>query len=176
MNRPQATTLECENHAESPVRPGHVSRDYPLKANAYTDPAGRSGMPDSAAPDSYAVVAPGAVPEEPFTESGLPHRKLTDPLGATEMRVNGIDLRPGTATRPHAHERQEEIFVAIDDGRVEIDGETFDVPAGGVVRVDPEPTRSLVNDSDDEIQRWVAFGAPPVGTVEDFGEYVLPEE
>jgi hypothetical protein len=32
----------------------------------------------------------------------------------------------------------------------------------------------LLNRSDEETHRWIAIGAPPVGTTEDFGEYALP--
>lgn len=112
---------------------------------------------------------------EPFTESAVSHAKLTDALGATEMRVNAVSLDPGEVLDPHAHERQEEIYVAVTDGQVKIEGETYDVPAGGVVRLGPDPIRGLRNDTD-ETHVWILFGAPPVGTVEDFGEYVMPDE
>jgi hypothetical protein len=29
---------------------------------------------------------------------------------------------------------------------------------------------------DEETHVWLAFGAPPVGTVDDFGAYVLPDD
>lgn len=32
----------------------------------------------------------------------------------------------------------------------------------------------MVNETG-EVHTWVTVGAPPVGTVDDFGEYVLPE-
>jgi uncharacterized cupin superfamily protein len=121
------------------------------------------------------VVDPDDVSAEPFPESGLEHRKLSDPLGCTEMRVNRVTLAPGEATAPHAHERQEEVYVALDGGLVRVDGVDHPVPAGGVVRVDPAAVRSVRNE-DAEPQRWLMFGAPPVGTVEDFGEYVVPAE
>jgi quercetin dioxygenase-like cupin family protein len=126
--------------------------------------------------DGFAVVDPGDVSRERFPESGLSHRKLTDPLGCTEMRVNTVTLRPGEATAPHSHERQEEVYVALDGGHVRIDGEVHEVSRGGVVRVGPDPVRSVHNESDDETQAWVLFGAPPVGTVDDFGEYATPDD
>jgi hypothetical protein len=33
----------------------------------------------------------------------------------------------------------------------------------------------VVNETDDEIHTRVMVGAPPVGTVDDFGAYVLPD-
>jgi uncharacterized cupin superfamily protein len=121
-------------------------------------------------PDGFAIVDPEDVSEEPLPESGLPHRKLTEALGCSEMRVNGVTLRPGEATAPHAHERQEEVYVALDGGTVRIDGTDHDVPPGGLVRVAPGRSRSVRNTGDDR-EAWLMFGAPPVGTVDDFGEY-----
>ena len=125
--------------------------------------------------DDFAIVDYTDVEAEPFTESAVEHRKLTDPLGATEMRVNAVELDPGEVLDPHAHERQEEIYVAVTDGQVAIEGEVHDVPEGGVVRVGPDPVRGLCNHTD-ETHVWTLFGAPPVGTVENFGEYVMPDE
>lgn len=39
----------------------------------------------------------------------------------------------------------------------------------------PDPVRCVVNETDDEIHTRVMVGAPPVGTVDDFGAYVLPD-
>lgn len=124
----------------------------------------------------WAVVDPEAVLAERFPESGVCHRKLTDELGCTEMRVNRVTLDPGEALADHAHENQEELYVSLTGGQVRIEGEVHDVPRGGLVRLGPEPVRSVRNESTHEVHEWVMVGAPPVGTTEDFGEYVLPEE
>jgi quercetin dioxygenase-like cupin family protein len=126
--------------------------------------------------DDFAIVDPAEIADEPFNESAVTHRKLTEPLGATEMRVNSVTLEPGDVLAPHAHERQEEIYVAVTGGQVRIEGDVCDVPEGGVVRVGPDPLRGLCNETDDETHTWVLFGAPPVGPLEDCGEYVMPEE
>lgn len=126
--------------------------------------------------DQYEIITLEDVDQEEFPESGIPHRQLTDPLGCTDMRVNAMRLRPGQSTSPHSHERQEEVYVALDGGHVQIDGDTHEVAPGGVVRVGPEPLRCVRNESEDETQTWIMFGAPPHGTVEDFGEYAMPEE
>ena len=125
--------------------------------------------------EEFSIVHYTDLETEPFTESNIEHWKLTEPLGATEMRVNAVELDPGQALDPHAHERQEEIYVAVTDGQVDIEGDVHQVPEGGVVRIGPDPIRGLCNDTD-ETHVWILFGAPPVGTVEDFGEYVMPDE
>ena len=73
------------------------------------------------------------------------------------------------------HERAERISDATAQAhdRGEPD-RVHDVPAGGVVRVAPETVRSLVNHSDEAHVR-LAVGAPPVGSVDDFGSYVVEE-
>jgi quercetin dioxygenase-like cupin family protein len=126
-------------------------------------------------PETFEIVDLEAVAEEPFPESGLLHRKLTDPLGCTEMRVNAVTLRPGQATAPHSHDRQEEVYVALDGGQVQVDGTKRAVGPRGIVRIGPEAVRSIRNGSDDERETWLLFGAPPHGTVDDFGEYRMPE-
>lgn len=125
--------------------------------------------------DDFEIVDPQTVPQDEFPESGIAHRKLTEALGCAEMRVNTVTLKPGQATAPHAHERQEEVYVALDGGHVRIGESVHDVSPGGVVRIGPDSVRSVRNETDDESQTWLLFGAPPVGTVADFGEYTMPE-
>lgn len=125
--------------------------------------------------EAFRIVDPSVVDSEPFPESGIHHRKLTDILGATEMRITMVELEPGEATAPHAHERQEEIYLTTTGGTFEVDGETHPVPPGGIVRFGPTSIRSVRNDGT-TTERWLMFGAPPVGTVDDFGEYVMPDD
>jgi quercetin dioxygenase-like cupin family protein len=125
--------------------------------------------------ENYAIVDLDGVGQEPFPESGLLHRKLTQQLGCTELRVNAITLEPGQATAPHSHERQEEVYIALDGGHVQIGDLINNIVPGGVVRIGPDPIRSVRNESPDTPQTWLLFGAPPVGTVEDFGEYTIPD-
>lgn len=123
----------------------------------------------------FAIVDPADIDQEPFVTCDVHHRKLTEALGCTETRVNTVTVEPGEVTTPHAHEGQEELYVSLTGGQVEIDGKVFDVPAGGVVRIGPEPVRSVRNDSADETHEWVMVGAPPVGTVDDFGNTIFPD-
>lgn len=129
--------------------------------------------------DDFSVVRPDDVPKEQFNTCETSVRKLTERLGATELRVNQVLVGPGEVTTPHTHEGsgdgggQEEVFVAMTDGQVSIEGTVHDVPEGGVVRVRPDVERNLLNETDDGTHVWLAFGAPPVGTVDDFGSYVV---
>jgi uncharacterized cupin superfamily protein len=125
--------------------------------------------------EDFGVVTPAEIEPDEFDTVDISHLKYTDALGCTDSRVNYIALEPGEKLTPHAHERQEELFVPLTGGAIEIEGTVYTVPKGGVVRVGPEPVRGLLNRSDEETHRWIAIGAPPVGTIEDFGEYVLPE-
>jgi len=125
--------------------------------------------------DGYAIVDPETVPTEQFQTCETAVRKLTEPLGATELRVNQVVVEPGEVTTPHTHDGQEEVFVATTPGQIAIDDEVHEVPAGGVVRVAPETVRNLCNHTD-QTHVWLAFGAPPVGRVEDFGAYEVVED
>ena len=123
----------------------------------------------------FGIVHPDDATEEQFQTCETAVRKLTEALGCVEMRVNQVIVEPGEVTTPHTHDGQEEVFVAQTDGQIAIEGDVHDVPAGGVVRVHPDTVRNLLNRTEDETHRWLAFGAPPVGTVEDFGAYVLAD-
>ena len=125
--------------------------------------------------DEFGVVTLEEMDEEPLPASGVIHRKLTESLGCTEMRVNAVTLGPGEATAPHTHERQGEVYVALDGGHGRVGETLHEVPPGGVVRIGPDAVWSVRNDGD-EARPWLMFGAPPHGTVDDFGEYRMPEE
>ena len=122
----------------------------------------------------FSIVDPDAIEPQAFPESGMLHRQLTAALGCTDMRVNAVTLRPGESLAEHAHERQEEVYVSLTGGSVVVDGEPYEVPDGGVVRLGPSCRRYVMNPSADEIHRWLMFGAPPVGSIDDYGEYVVP--
>ena len=108
------------------------------------------------------------------TDSETGVRKLTAPLGCTELRVAQVVVHSGEVTTPHTHDEQEEVFVATTGGRISGDGGVPDVPADGVVRVAPEVGRNLRKHTD-ETYVWLAFGVPPVGTVENDGADVVEE-
>ena len=126
--------------------------------------------------DDFAVVDLIDIESVPFPESGLLHRKLTESLGCTDMRVNAVSLDPGQETTAHSHERQEEVYVALDGGHVRVNETVHSVEPAGVVRIGPEAVRSVLNRSSGDTQTWIMFGAPTAGTIEDYGEYRLPED
>ncbi|GGK72840.1 cupin domain-containing protein [Haloarcula sebkhae] len=66
------------------------------------------------------------------------------------------------------------MFVATTGGQISIEGDVYDVPERGVVRVYPDTVRTLCNHTA-ETHVWLALGAPPVGTVDNFGDYVVEE-
>lgn len=125
---------------------------------------------------AFEVVQPRDVPTEQFNTSETAVRKLTEPLGCEKLRVNQVVVEPGEVTTPHTHDGQEEVFVAMTDGQIAIDGDVHDVPEGAVVRVHPDTVRNLCNHTETDTHVWLAFGAPPVGTVENFGAYDVADE
>jgi quercetin dioxygenase-like cupin family protein len=126
--------------------------------------------------DNYKIVDPEAVPETPFPDSGVTHTKLTGELRAQEMRINQVTVDPGETVAYHNHARQEEIYVCHDGpGEVYVDGEHYEVPEGGVVRVGCGVPRQVLN-TGEEPTVWIMLGAPPIGSTEDFGEYELAED
>lgn len=131
--------------------------------------------------DRFSVVDPSEIDAGTFNTCETAVRTLTEPLGATALRVNQVRVDAGEVTTPHTHAAdgdepgQEEVFVAMTDGQIAIDGTVHDVDAGNVVRVAPETERNLLNRTDDATHVWLAFGAPPVGSVEGFGNYVVSD-
>jgi quercetin dioxygenase-like cupin family protein len=91
--------------------------------------------------DGYSIVQPTDVPPEQFQTCETAVRKLTEPLGCTELRINQVVVDPGEVTTPHTHEGQEEVFVALTAGQIAIEGTVHDVPEGGIVRVHPDVER-----------------------------------
>jgi hypothetical protein len=85
-----------------------------------------------------------------------------------------VIVEPGEVTTPHTQEGQADPFVAPTGGQIAIDEEVHDVRQGSLVRVNPETVGNLLNRTGNTRVR-LAVGAPPVGTVDDFGAYVVME-
>lgn len=126
--------------------------------------------------DHYNIIAPDQISTEQFNTCNTSVRKLTEPLECTEMRVNQVIVEPGEVTTAHTHMEQEEVFVAMTEGQIAIEDAVQEVPEGGIVRVHPDVSRNLLNQTEDTTHIWLAFGAPPVGTVDNFGMYMLEDE
>ncbi|WP_458207299.1 cupin domain-containing protein [Haladaptatus sp. NG-SE-30] len=94
-------------------------------------------------------------------------RKLSGPLGTTDVAINHYRLAPGEGLPSglHAHRDQEEVFVVV-EGEATFEtytswrgGERVTVGAGEAIRFAPGEFQSGRNDSDDELV-VLALGAP----------------
>lgn len=70
-------------------------------------------------------------------------------LGLTGMQISMNKLPAGAAVPfYHQHKENEEAYIFIGgNGQMQIDGETFDVEEGAIVRVSPNGSRSIRNNS-----------------------------
>jgi uncharacterized cupin superfamily protein len=88
-------------------------------------------------------------------------RKVRSALGVEAFGVNAVELPPGYTTRPHFHERQEELYLVL-EGEVEFgfgdDGDSVRLGPGGLVRVDPATVRRLRNVSGDRHAVYFCVG------------------
>jgi quercetin dioxygenase-like cupin family protein len=115
----------------------------------------------------YSVIHPSELswitrPHEP----GEPARhvaELSEVLGFAHVRGNVWRYEPGAKGRRHRHTSQEETFVVLGGTLTMYLGEPperVDVPAGGVVKVEPGTALQTVNHAGDELVVWVS-GYPP---------------
>jgi len=83
----------------------------------------------------------------------------------TQSRANFVRYPPGSVGRRHSDPVQEEVFVVLtgtltahlgDDGAVE----RHELPAGGVLVVQPGTPLQLSNRHDEELRLFI-YGAPP---------------
>jgi len=54
------------------------------------------------------------------------------------------------------------------------EAERYELSPGDLVRIGPDTVRSVHNESEGD-RSWLTCGAPPLGTVDDFGEYRVPD-
>jgi mannose-6-phosphate isomerase-like protein (cupin superfamily) len=116
---------------------------------------------------AYAVVHPDEFewitrPHEP----GEPARhvaELSDRAGFGHVRGNVWRYEPGATGSRHRHAKQEETFVVL-AGMLSLyvgePPERVDVPAGGLVRVDPGTPLQSANHGDRDLLVY-AYGYPP---------------
>ncbi|HEY2353962.1 MAG TPA: cupin domain-containing protein [Gaiellaceae bacterium] len=99
-------------------------------------------------------------------EPGEPARhvaELSDQAGFAHVRGNIWRYEPGAKGIRHRHATQEETFVVLAGELTLYLGEPHervDVPAGGVVRVDPGTALQSANHGDAELVVY-AYGYPP---------------
>ncbi|WP_129115334.1 cupin domain-containing protein [Halegenticoccus tardaugens] len=111
--------------------------------------------------DEYSTVRVDDAERKPSASSGTMHVDLIERLGCTEMRPKVWYLSPGDEMSYHRQTEQEELYYVLDGlGRMRIEGELIDVPEGTAVRVPPETSRQVLNDTEGE-HAWLVVGAPP---------------
>jgi quercetin dioxygenase-like cupin family protein len=89
--------------------------------------------------------------------------ELSEPAGFVHTRGNLWRYEPGARGRRHRHTRQEETFVVLSGTLSMYIGEPperNDIPAGGVVHVEPGTPLQSVNHGDQDLLVY-AYGAPP---------------
>jgi quercetin dioxygenase-like cupin family protein len=99
-------------------------------------------------------------------EPGEPPRhvaELSDRAGFVHTRANLWRYEPGAKGRRHRHPLQEETFVVFSGTLSMYLGEPperQDVPAGGLIHVEPRTELQTVNHGDEELLVY-AYGTPP---------------
>ena len=79
-------------------------------------------------------------------------RKVRRELGVTAFGVNALVLPPGTVSRPHYHDEQDELyFVHRGRARFEVGGETRELGPGGVCHVVSTTRRRITSVGDEDL-------------------------
>ncbi len=105
--------------------------------------------------------------ERPFPKWALARKSL----GVTAFGINVVELPPGESIPEHdeVDRDQEEVFVTLDGkATLVIDGEEHPAPAGTYARLDPEPVRTVVNESDGPVTVLIV-SAPRTSGYEPLG-------
>ena len=86
-------------------------------------------------------------------------RKVRQALGVTAFGVNALVLPPGRGWFAHLHEEQDELyFVHRGRARFEVEGEAFDLEAGGVCHIESTTPRQFWNAGDDDLVLLIVGG------------------
>jgi quercetin dioxygenase-like cupin family protein len=99
-------------------------------------------------------------------EAGEPARhvaELSELAGFAHTRANIWRYEPGAKGRRHRHPFQEETFVPLEGTLTMYLGdppERHDVPAGGLIHVEPGTALQTVNHGDSDLVVYV-YGTPP---------------
>lgn len=102
-------------------------------------------------------------------------RKVRQELGVRAFGVNGIVYPPGFDGFLHYHDEQDELYF-VHRGRAlfEVEGETFEFGAGGVVHVESTTPRKVSNPGDEDLVLLVVGGKD--GYVGRDGQLVNPDD
>ncbi|HEX6491403.1 MAG TPA: cupin domain-containing protein [Gaiellaceae bacterium] len=87
-------------------------------------------------------------------------RKIRPALGITAFGANALVLPPGAQSRPHSHDKQDELYF-VHRGRAEVrlPGERRELGPGGLVHVESTTPRVLKNIGDEELVLVVVGGS-----------------
>jgi quercetin dioxygenase-like cupin family protein len=110
-------------------------------------------------PDSFEWITRPHGPGEPARHVA----ELSEPAGLGHERANVWRYEPGAKGRRHRHATQEETFVVLGGTLTMYLGEPplrWDVPAGGVIHVDPGTALQAANHGDVDAVVY-AHGYPP---------------
>ena len=79
-------------------------------------------------------------------------RKVPRELGVTAFGVNALVLAPGTVSRPHFHDEQDELYF-VHRGRTHfhVAGDSFELEPGGVVHVESTTPRRVTSIGDEDL-------------------------
>jgi mannose-6-phosphate isomerase-like protein (cupin superfamily) len=102
-------------------------------------------------------------------------RKIRQSLGITAFGVNALVLPPGHQGFLHYHDTQDELYF-VHKGRVKVDveGESKELGAGGLFHAEATTPRSISNPFEDEAIVFVVGGKD--GYVERDGHLVDPDD
>jgi mannose-6-phosphate isomerase-like protein (cupin superfamily) len=106
---------------------------------------------------------------------GYGFRKVRERLGVTAFGVNFLVYPPRYDGIGHYHETQDELYlVHRGRARFDVDGDTFEVGAGGIVHVESITPRRVSNAGDEDLVLLVVGGKG--GYVERDGRFVSEED
>jgi mannose-6-phosphate isomerase-like protein (cupin superfamily) len=90
---------------------------------------------------------------------GYGFRKVRQPLGVTAFGANAIVYPPGAEGIHHYHDEQDELyFVHRGTARFDVDGDVFELGAGGLVHVEAATPRKVSNAGDDDLVLLIVGG------------------
>src|SRR3954451_21876834 len=107
-------------------------------------------------------IAGFTISSEDGLERGCRWVLVRKSLGIDSFGVNVVEIGPGQGIPEHneAERDQEELFVVLEGDLVAvIDGERHPVSARSYVRVDPQPTRTFLNEGD-AVAQLLIISAP----------------
>ena len=79
-------------------------------------------------------------------------RKIRQAVGIRAFGANAWVLAPGVESRPHSHERQDELyFVHRGRARFRLPGETLELGPGGICHVEAATPRQIVSVGDEDL-------------------------